>query len=90
MLMAYAIWINKFEESTKTRYKFSSSFLDDINYIFKTDHHAQKHRIGIAGFVLITTSFFFGLITHTNLSPTGIASEMTDEYSDFTMKVQKL
>ena len=44
--------------------------------------------MGITGFVFITTSFL-GLIMHTNLSPAGIVSEMTDEYSGFTKKVQK-
>ena len=44
--------------------------------------------MGITGFVFITTSFL-SLIMHTNLSPAGIVSEMTDEYSGFTKKVQK-
>ncbi|MDC0335221.1 hypothetical protein OAN23_07330 [Amylibacter sp.] len=39
------IWIEKFKESTKPRHKFSSSFSNYINYIFKTDYHAQKHGI---------------------------------------------
>ena len=39
------IWIEKFKESTKPRHKFSSSFLNYINYIFKADYHAQKHGI---------------------------------------------
>jgi len=32
-------------ESTKPRHKFSSSFSNYINYIFKADYHAQKHGI---------------------------------------------
>ena len=39
------IWIEKFKESTKPRHKFSSSFSNYINYIFKADYHAQKHGI---------------------------------------------
>ena len=44
--------------------------------------------MGITGFIFITTSFL-GLIMHTNLSPAGIVSEMTDEYSGFAIKVKK-
>ena len=39
------VWIEKFKESTKPRHKFSSSFSNYINYIFKADYHAQKHGI---------------------------------------------
>jgi hypothetical protein len=39
------IWVRKFEESTKPKHKFSSSFSNYINYIFKADNHAQKHGI---------------------------------------------
>ena len=39
------IWVRKFEESTKPKHKFSSSFSNYINYIFKADYHAQKHGI---------------------------------------------
>ena len=39
------IWIEKFKESAKPRHKFSSSFSNYINYIFKADYHAQKHGI---------------------------------------------
>jgi len=39
------IWVRKFEESTKPKHKFSSSFSNYINYIFKSDNHAQKHGI---------------------------------------------
>ena len=39
------IWVRKFEESTKPKHKFSSSFSNYIDYMFKTDHHAQKHGI---------------------------------------------
>ena len=39
------IWIKKFEESTKPRLKFSSSFSDYINYMFKADYHAQNYSI---------------------------------------------
>lgn len=39
------IWVRKFEESTKPKHKFSSSFSNYINYIFKADNHAQKHSI---------------------------------------------
>ena len=39
------VWIKRFKESTKPRHKFSSSFSNYINYIFKADYHAQKHGI---------------------------------------------
>ena len=39
------VCIKKFEESAKPRHKFSSSFSNYINYIFKADYHAQKHGI---------------------------------------------
>jgi len=39
------IWVRKFEESTNPKHKFSSSFSNYINYIFKADNHAQKHGI---------------------------------------------
>ena len=39
------IWVRKFEESTKPKHKFSSSFSNYINYIFKADNHAQKYGI---------------------------------------------
>ncbi|MDA9313884.1 hypothetical protein N9Q41_04050 [Amylibacter sp.] len=39
------VWIEQFKESTKPRHKFSSSFSNYINYIFKADYHAQKHGI---------------------------------------------
>ena len=39
------VWIKRFKESAKPRHKFSSSFSNYINYIFKADYHAQKHGI---------------------------------------------
>ena len=39
------IWVRKFKENTKPKHKFSSSFSNYINYIFKADNHAQKHGI---------------------------------------------
>jgi|GEM_PF-2705836 len=39
------IWVRKFKESTKPKHKFSSSFSNYIDYMFKADHHAQKHGI---------------------------------------------
>ena len=39
------IWVRRFEESTKPKHKFSSSFSNYINYIFKADNHAQKYSI---------------------------------------------
>ena len=39
------IWVRKFKESTKQKHKFSESFSNYINYIFKADNHAQKHGI---------------------------------------------
>ena len=39
------IWVRKFEESTNPKHKFSESFSNYINYIFKADNHAQKHGI---------------------------------------------
>jgi len=44
--------------------------------------------MGITGFIFILTSFL-GLLMHTSLSPAGIVTEMSAEYSGFTMKVQK-
>jgi len=44
--------------------------------------------MGITGFIFIVTAFL-GLLMHTNLSPAGIISEMTGEYSGFTNKAQK-
>ena len=40
-----SIWVRNFEESTKPKHKFSSSFSNYINYIFKADNHAQRHGI---------------------------------------------
>ena len=40
------VCIKRFKESAKPRHKFSSSFSNYINYIFKADNHAQKHGIG--------------------------------------------
>ena len=45
--------------------------------------------MGTTGFVFITTAFL-GLLMHTNLSPAGILTAMSDEYSGFTKDVTRV
>jgi len=45
--------------------------------------------MGITGFIFIVTSFL-GLLLHTRLSPSGIISEITEEYSGFAKNTQEV
>lgn len=39
------IWIKPFENNNRPVFRFSTPFSNYINYIFKTDHHAQRHGL---------------------------------------------